>query len=81
MGELRCCTTSASTGAAWRALNLAGKVAISFIVSPEGTVKQSRVAQSMVGNAEFEACVAGQSRRWLFPKSRGGGMVRVTYVF
>jgi TonB family protein len=60
---------------------LEGKVAIKFIISPEGTVKQSSVAQTTVDNAELEACVAGRVRTWIFPKPRGGGMVMVTYPF
>lgn len=60
---------------------LDGKVAVRFIISPEGSVKQSNVAQSTVNNAELEACVAGRVRTWTFPKPKGGGMVVVTYPF
>jgi TonB family protein len=76
-GQVRFCYESQLN----RFPKLEGKVAIKFIISPEGTVKQSSVAQTTVDNAELEACVAGRVRTWIFPKPRGGGMVMVTYPF
>lgn len=60
---------------------LEGKVAVKFIISATGTVASSSVAQSTVGNAELESCVAGRVRTWVFPKPKGGGVVVVTYPF
>lgn len=60
---------------------LEGKVAVKFIISASGAVATSSVAQSSVGNAELEACVAGRVRTWVFPKPKGGGVVVVTYPF
>ncbi len=60
---------------------LEGKVAIKFIISGQGTVAKSEVAQTSVNNAELEACVAGRVRTWVFPKPKGGGVVVVTYPF
>lgn len=60
---------------------LSGKVAIRFMITAQGSVSQSSVAQSTVGNAELEACVAGRVRTWNFPKPKGGGIVIVTYPF
>jgi TonB family protein len=60
---------------------LDGKVAIRFMISPQGSVSTSSVAQTTVNNAELEACVAGRVRTWIFPKPKGGGMVVVTYPF
>ncbi|MBS2030006.1 MAG: TonB family protein, partial [Deltaproteobacteria bacterium] len=59
--------------------NLAGKVAISFVIGPEGTVQMSKVAQSNMNNPELEQCVAQRFKSWLFPKPKGGGIVQVTY--
>lgn len=61
--------------------NLNGKVAVKFVISPTGAVSTSSVAQSTVGNAELESCVAGRVRTWMFPKPKGGGVVIVTYPF
>jgi TonB family protein len=60
---------------------LEGKVAVKFVISAAGSVATSSVAQSSVGNAELEACVAGRVRTWVFPKPKGGGVVVVTYPF
>ena len=60
---------------------LEGKVAVKFVISASGAVATSSVAQSSVGNAELEACVAGRVRTWVFPKPKGGGVVVVTYPF
>ena len=60
---------------------LDGKVAIRFMITAQGSVSQSSVAQSTVNNAELEACVAGRVRMWNFPKPKGGGIVIVTYPF
>jgi hypothetical protein len=60
---------------------LAGKISIRFMISAQGSVSQSSVAQSTVNNAEMEACVAGRVRMWNFPKPKGGGIVIVTYPF
>lgn len=76
-GQIRFCYDSQLN----RFPNLNGKVAIRFMISPEGTVKQATVAQTTVNNAELEACVAGRVHTWIFPKPKGGGMVVVTYPF
>jgi TonB family protein len=60
---------------------LAGKVTVKFVITAEGTVSSSQVAQSTAGNADLETCVAGRVRTWLFPKPKGGGVVIVTYPF
>ncbi len=61
--------------------SLSGKVAVKFVVSAEGTVTTSMIAQSTVGNSELEACIAGRVRTWKFPKPKGGGIAVVTYPF
>ncbi len=76
-GQIRYCYESQLN----RFPKLNGKVAIKFIISPSGSVSTSSVAQTTVGNAELEACVAGRVRTWMFPKPKGGGVVIVTYPF
>jgi TonB family protein len=75
--QIRYCYESQLT----RFPKLHGKVAVKFVISAQGTVASSNVAQSDVGNAELETCVAGRVRTWQFPKPKGGGIVIVTYPF
>jgi TonB family protein len=60
---------------------LNGKVAIKFIITAQGTVSSSQVAQTTVNNSELEQCIAGRVQTWQFPKPKGGGVVIVTYPF
>ncbi|HLL04936.1 MAG TPA: adventurous gliding motility protein GltG [Myxococcaceae bacterium] len=76
-GQIRFCYESQLT----KYPKLSGKVAIRFVITAEGTVSSSDVAQSTASNAELEKCVAGRVRTWLFPKPKGGGVVVVTYPF
>ncbi len=52
-----------------------------FLITGNGTVATSSVAQSSVNNPELEQCVSGRVRTWLFPKPKGGGTAVVTYPF
>ena len=61
--------------------DLEGRVTISFIISPTGAVQSSAVAQSTMGNARVEQCIATAVRRWTFPSPEGGGIVVVNYPF
>ncbi|MGB0678515.1 MAG: TonB family protein [Polyangiales bacterium] len=61
--------------------DLAGRVTISFIISPTGAVQSSTVASSTIGNRQVETCVASAVRRWAFPAPDGGGIVVVNYPF
>jgi TonB family protein len=60
---------------------LNGKVAIKFIITSQGTVSTSQVAQSTLSNPELEQCIASRVQTWQFPKPKGGGVVIVTYPF
>jgi TonB family protein len=76
-GQIRYCYESQLN----RFPKLEGKVAIKFVISAQGSVASSQVAQSTVSNAELETCIAGRVRTWIFPKPKGGGVVLVTYPF
>ncbi len=60
---------------------LSGKTAIKFVITANGTVASSSVAQSTTDNSALDNCVATKVRTWLFPKPKGGGVVVVTYPF
>jgi TonB family protein len=60
---------------------LAGRVAIRFMVNPAGAVQQAQVASSELNHPATEACIASAVRRWTFPAPDGGGYVTVSYPF
>lgn len=61
--------------------DLEGRVTVSFIISPTGAVQSATVANTTLGNARVETCIAGAVRRWAFPAPEGGGIVVVNYPF
>ncbi|MDH5674141.1 MAG: AgmX/PglI C-terminal domain-containing protein [Myxococcales bacterium] len=61
--------------------DLQGRVSVKFIISPTGAVQTAAVANSTLGNAKAEQCIAKSVRRWTFPSPEGGGIVVVTYPF
>lgn len=60
--------------------NLAGKVAMSFVIGSTGDVSEARVAETSLNNAPAEACMVQNALRWKFPVPRDG-RVEVTYPF
>lgn len=60
---------------------LRGRLAVKFIISPQGTVPTASLVTSSVGNADLERCVLGRVRTWVFPKPKGGGVAIVTFPF
>jgi hypothetical protein len=44
--------------------NLAGKVAVSFVIGPVGDVGEARVAESTLNNSAAEECMVANARRW-----------------
>jgi TonB family protein len=77
IGQIRYCYESQLS----RYPKLNGKVSVKFIITAQGTVSSSNVAQATTNNAELETCVAGRVHTWQFPKPKGGGVVVVTYPF
>ncbi|MBX3272332.1 MAG: energy transducer TonB [Sandaracinaceae bacterium] len=61
--------------------SLEGRVVVSWTVDSSGTVQRSEVAQSTLGNAGVESCIASAVRRWTFPQPDGGMPVGVNYPF
>jgi len=62
---------------------LAGKVAIRFVINSEGAVDSSRVHHTEMAprNTEIGNCVANKIRLLEFPRPKGGGTAQVTYPF
>ncbi len=61
--------------------NLAGTVKLAWVINPVGFVASAQIAESSLNNANAEACMVANVRRWKFPAPRGGGIVNVTYPF
>ncbi len=62
--------------------NLAGKVAVRFLITPKGTVQTAKVAEgTTLRDAAVGDCITLRVRSWRFPEPKGGGSVIVTYPF
>lgn len=61
--------------------SLAGKVSVQFVIAATGSVVASDIEHSTAEDAALEQCVRDRVASWLFPKPKGGGVVRVKYPF
>ncbi len=59
--------------------DLAGKVAVQWVIDPAGSVSDASVTESSLGNSNAENCILSRIRRWKFPEPQGGGIVTVTF--
>lgn len=64
---------------------LSGRLTVSFVISPSGSVSVASIRDSTFPvsstTAAMNACVASAVRRWVFPTPVGGGIVTVNYPF
>lgn len=60
--------------------SLGGRVTVSFIVSPTGSVESPQIATSTMGNEAVESCITTVVGEWSFPAPEGGSVV-VNYPF
>ncbi|MBM4353524.1 MAG: TonB family protein [Deltaproteobacteria bacterium] len=60
---------------------LEGKLTVSFVISPTGSVMSAKVINSSLGDKELEGCVEQKIMTWKFPAPQGGGVVKVNYPF
>jgi TonB family protein len=61
--------------------DLEGRVSVKFVISPKGVVQSAAVAESSLGDAAVEQCIAGAVSRISFPQPADGGVVIATYPF
>ncbi len=64
-----------------RSPDLAGKVAVKFVISKTGGVSKASIASSSVGDPALESCLQTRFLHMQFPEPKGGGIVLVTYPF
>lgn len=61
--------------------SLSGRVAMHWVIGPQGNVGIANVQQSSLKSAAVEGCILNRLRTWKFPKPYGGVNVKVTYPF
>jgi Gram-negative bacterial TonB protein C-terminal len=82
LSELRACYEAFLLHPGDAGVALAGKVAVRWVVDPDGSVSKAEVKQASPGFSEkLSGCVTTAVLTWRFPKPRGGGVALVTYPF
>jgi TonB family protein len=64
-----------------RSPELRGRVNVTFVIGPDGSVTSAEVSESTLGSGLVETCIASRVRRWHFPTPDPAGSVLVTYPF
>lgn len=77
MNQLRHCYQRALQ----RSPNLAGKIAVKFVITQNGRVSKASTKYSTMGSPAVEMCINDRFMRLQFPAPKGGGMVIVSYPF
>jgi TonB family protein len=61
--------------------NIFGRIKVKFTITESGSVRNSNVLRTAMGNSTVEKCVARTIKKIRFPKPLGGGIVVVNYPF
>jgi TonB family protein len=61
--------------------SLRGKIVVSFVVGPKGTVTSAKISYSSVKSRQMEADILKIIKRLKFPPPAGGGSIQVSYPF
>jgi hypothetical protein len=61
--------------------DLFGKVAVKFVIGPNGRIEQQNIGDSTLKNSNVEGCILNKISSWKFPNPQGGTRVYVTYPF
>lgn len=77
IGDVRACYEGALKG--WP--ELVGKIAVTFVIMPDGAVATVRIVETSIRNPAVEACIARAMLGWRFPEPKGRGVVVITYPF
>ena len=76
-GELRSCYERELA----KTKDLAGRVQMMWIISPQGVVTKALVKESTIKNKTVEDCIKNSILHWRFPVPKGGGLVSIEYPF
>lgn len=60
---------------------IGGRVAVSFIIGPNGKISKANVAESSLGSRTVESCMIARMKTWQFPRPVGAVNVDVLYPF
>lgn len=77
LGEVRYCYEQGLQTKA----DLAGRVSMKFIISPNGSVATAQISSSNLNSPRVEGCIRDRLKAWIFPQPRGGVSVKVSYPF
>ncbi|MEZ4450890.1 MAG: DUF2330 domain-containing protein [Nannocystaceae bacterium] len=77
LNEIRFCYNQGLT----RDSKLAGRVEIAATIDARGNVTRAEVASPPLSDASVSACVAKATKRWRFPKPKGGATVEAKLPF
>lgn len=61
--------------------NIGGRVAVSFVIGPNGRINTAEVAQSSLASRTVENCIVSRMKTWQFPRPVGRVNVDVLYPF
>ncbi|OGQ91739.1 MAG: hypothetical protein A2289_11840 [Deltaproteobacteria bacterium RIFOXYA12_FULL_58_15] len=64
-----------------RKQELAGKVAMKWVIAATGAVAKVLVTETTLNNSAVENCIKEKIKTWQFPAPAGGGIVEVNYPF
>jgi Ca-activated chloride channel family protein len=57
---------------------LQGKLVLTLILNPDGTVKEVKDSSGTLKNASLKSCVLDLVRKWQFPAAKDGRDAKVT---
>ena len=77
MGELRACYEKELA----KVKGLHGRIAVVWLISPQGAVTKALVKETTMKNKNVENCIVNSIKFWRFPAPKGGGMVQIEYPF
>ncbi|MFS4460349.1 TonB family protein [Bdellovibrio sp. HCB2-146] len=61
--------------------SIGGRVAVDFVIGPNGRITKAKVAQSSLGSRYVENCMIERMKSWQFPRPVGNVSVDVLYPF
>lgn len=76
-GELRSCYERELA----KTRDLAGRIVIVWLISPQGMVTKALVKETTMKNKTVEDCIKNSILHWRFPAPKGGGIVQIEYPF
>jgi len=64
-----------------RTIGLKGKIIVSWLIKSDGKVSDVKISKTTLKSERVESCIIKKIKRWIFPKPKGGGDVKIKYPF